>query len=152
MKTLTQKAQKADIRPEDTSHAALIHLSALSSYIGMPMGSILGPLIFWLIWRDQSSFIDEHGKEALNFNISILLYQILIVLIGIIMFIGSLTGVAVTEGENLLPLLLTLPGVWLLAGGLGLLAIVRLVLIIVAAVKAGNGEIYHYPLSLRLIK
>ncbi len=154
METLTpvETPKKPTVSPQDGSHAAIIHISALSNYIGVPFGSILGPLIFWLIWRDESKFVDENGKESLNFNLSMLIYQFIIIIVGIVIFISSITGLAVSEGEDPFLALLAIPGIWLFVGGLGLISLIRLILVIVAAIKAHSGEVYHYPLSLRLIK
>jgi len=154
METLTPLNEKTQgLSPEDTTQAPIIHLSALSKYI-IPLGSILGPLLFWLIWRDRSKFVDYHGKEALNFNISILIYKVLIVIIGLIMFFSPLmAGLSQLEdGGNPFALFLSIPGLVLFASGFGLLELIWLILIIVAAIKAGNGEYYKYPLTLRLIK
>ncbi len=88
METLSNVSQTP--RPEETSHAAIIHLSALSSLISVPFGTILGTLITWLIWRDQSRFDDENGKEALNFNISMVIFKIIVIIIGLILFLSPL--------------------------------------------------------------
>jgi len=154
METLTplENESKQNIRPEDTSHAAIIHLSSFASFIGIPFGSVLGPLITWLIWRDQSSFVDYHSKEALNFNLSILLYEIAAVILGLILFLSPILTMAATDGENPVGVLLSIPGLWLFITGIGLIQIFRIVAIIIAAVKAGNGEYFKYPLSIRFIK
>ncbi len=154
METLTDLTQKSNnhIKPEDTSHAAIIHLSSFASFIGIPFGSILGPLITWLIWREQSSFVDYHGKEALNFNLSIFLYQIAAVILGMILFLSPILSMAATGGENPIGIILSIPGLWIFISGIGLLQIFRIVAIIIAAVKAGNGEYFKYPLSIRFIK
>ena len=60
-----------------TTWAMLCHLSALSTYIGVPFGHIILPLIIWLIKKDASPFIDEQGKESLNFQISMTIYGII---------------------------------------------------------------------------
>jgi len=154
METLTPlNEKKQNVSPEDTTQAPIIHLSALSKYV-IPLGSILGPLLFWLIWRDKSKFIDYHGKEALNFNISVLIYKILIVVVGLIMFFSPLVAGLhqIDEGGNPFALFFSIPGLVLFASGLGLLELLWLILIIVAAIKAGNGEYYKYPFTLRLIK
>ena len=52
----------------------LCHLSALSVFIGIPFGNILGPLIVWLLKREEDPFIDEQGRESLNFQISMSIY------------------------------------------------------------------------------
>jgi len=150
METLT-KIEQNDNR-QDTTYAAIMHLSALSSYIGVPFGSILGPLITWLIWRNESSFVDENGKEALNFNLSLMLYQIVAVILIFIFSIGSIVGLASTPEPEILPLILALPAFWLFIGFISLVSIIRLVLVIIAAVKASNGEIFRYPLTIRIIK
>lgn len=100
------------------------HLSALAGFI-IPFGNIIGPLIVWLIKKDESPFVDDQGKESLNFQISITIYCIVAAI-----------------------LILIIIGIFLLIG-LGILA---LVLIIMAAVKANSGEKFRYPLTIRLIR
>jgi uncharacterized Tic20 family protein len=104
--------------------AMFCHLSAFAGTI-IPFGSILGPLIIWSIKKDEYPTIDPHGKEAVNFNISIAIYMIIsaifiIIVIGIFMLIA----------------------LW----------IFQTVLIIMASIKANNGESFEYPLSIRFIK
>ena len=101
----------------------LAHISALSGFI-IPFGSILGPLIIWLIKRDEMSFVNDQAKEALNFNISMTIYAIVA---GVLIFVAI--------GIVLLPVVL----------------IAWLVLTIMAAVKANEGVAYRYPLTLRLV-
>ncbi len=100
------------------------HLSALAGFVVPALGHVFGPLIVWLIKRGDSPEIDAHGKEALNFQISMLLYNIV-------------AGV----------LCLVLIGFVLLA----VLHILNVVFVIIAAIKASEGEMYRYPLTLRLI-
>ncbi len=150
METLTKTSQQP--QSHETSHAAIIHISALSSYIGVPFGSILGPLITWMIWRDESHFTDINGKEALNFNLSMLLYQVVAIVIGVILFITPLLSMGISDNPNPLAMLLSIPGLWIFIGGLSLLTIFRIVVIIIAAIKASNGELFHYPLSIKFIK
>jgi uncharacterized protein len=104
--------------------AMLCHLGALAGYI-IPMGNIIGPLVFWLIKRNDYPFVDEQGKEALNFQITVLMAAVVCFLL---MFV--LIGI---------PLLIAL-------------GITDLVLVIIAAIKANNGEHYRYPFAIRLIK
>ncbi|HWB12557.1 MAG TPA: DUF4870 domain-containing protein [Pirellulales bacterium] len=102
----------------------LCHLSALSMYVS-GIGFIVGPLIVWLVKKDDHPFIDDQGKESLNFEISILIYYI-VSTIAIFCVIG-------------IPLLV-------------ILHFFHIVMIIVAAVRANGGETYRYPLTIRLIK
>ena len=104
--------------------AMFCHLSALASFI-IPLGSILGPLVIWSIKKEQYPSIDEHGKEALNFQISLAIYMIVSAI-----------------------LILIVVGVFLLIA----LYIFRLVMIIMASIKANNGEEFKYPLSIQFIK
>ena len=154
MKTLTpieEEQQQYQESPQH-SHAALIHLSSLVNYLGVPFGSVVGPLITWAIWRDEGKFTDENGKEALNFNLSIMLYQVLAVIIGLFLFLSPILATASSGTDNPIGLILSIPGLGLFIGGIGFISIFRLIAVIVAAVKAGNGEIFHYPLSIRFIK
>jgi uncharacterized protein len=106
------------------------HLSALA---GIVVGGLiwLGPLIVYLVKKDAHPYIREHAREALNFNLSIFLY---LLVGGIITFFLVLFLVG----------LLLIP-IWFA------LAIAWLVLTIVGAVKASNGEQYRYPLTIRFL-
>ena len=102
----------------------LCHLAALAGFL-MPFGSIVGPLIIWLIKKDEFPFVDEQGKESLNFQISVAIYGIVSAIL-IIVFIGIILLVA--------------------------LIIADVVLVVVASIKTNKGESYRYPLTIRLIK
>jgi uncharacterized Tic20 family protein len=103
----------------------LCHLSALAGFVGVPFGHILGPLVVWLVKKDEYAFVDDQGKEALNFQISILIYTVVSAFL-ILMCLGIVLLV--------------------------LVQLFNFVMIIVASIKASNGEKFRYPLTLRLIK
>jgi uncharacterized Tic20 family protein len=115
---------------DDRLWAMLAHISGL---VAGALGGMtfLGPLIVWLIKKDQSRFVDYHGKEALNFQLNVLIYSLILVAISI-----------ATCGM----------GVWVTAPLLGVLGIYVTVISIVAGVKANSGEYYRYPATFRLIK
>ncbi|OGU58814.1 MAG: orotate phosphoribosyltransferase [Ignavibacteria bacterium RBG_13_36_8] len=101
----------------------LCHISAFAGFV-IPFGHILGPLIIWMIKKEEYAFVDEQGKEALNFQISVTIYAIcaavlIIILIGIPLLIG--------------------------------LMILDFVSVIVAAIKANDGVHYKYPLNMKII-
>lgn len=104
--------------------AALAHLSALASYL-IPFGNFAGPLIVWWLKKDAMPFVDDQGKEALNFQITLLIIAAV---------------VAVT---------LCTPIGFVLAP---LLAVYAVVMSIIAGVKASQGIVFRYPLTLRLVK
>ena len=101
----------------------LSHLSALSGLI-TGIGFFLGPLLVWLLKKDDHPFIDEQGKEAVNFQITM----------HIAMFIGGVLAVLIIG----IPILFVV-------------GLVMVVLPIVAAIKANEGEHYRYPLIWRVI-
>ncbi len=103
----------------------LCHLTALSVYIGIPFGNMLGPLIIWLIKKEEFPFVDEQGRESLNFQISMTIYGIVAGLLCLI-FIGFIL--------------------------LAVLVVADIVFVIIASVKASEGVSYKYPLTIRLIK
>ncbi len=103
----------------------LCHASALIGFVVPGAGHLLAPLFVWLIKRRESSDVDAHGKESLNFQISMLIYSII-------------SGI----------LCLILIGFALLA----ILHVLNVVLVIIASIKASEGQLYRYPLTLRLIK
>jgi uncharacterized Tic20 family protein len=107
----------------DRTWDVLCHISALAGFV-VPFGNILGPLILWLIKRQELPSVDAHGKEALNFQISVTIYM----------------AVAAV-------LMLVIIGFFLMIG----IAVAAIVLVVIAAVKASNGELYRYPLTIRLV-
>ena len=100
------------------------HLSAFAGYF-FPFGGIIGPIICWISRRDESEWVNANGKASLNFQISILLYTILVIPLCFI-----IVGI---------PLLITL-------------VILDIVCIIVASIRAAKGEVYKYPLSIPFIQ
>jgi uncharacterized protein len=107
----------------------------LSAFVGAWVFlAFLGPLVVWLLGRERHGFIDHHAKEALNFNLTFLLVTVVGGVIGVV-------GAVLTLG---LGLFILLP----LAAAI---AIGWIVLTIVAAVKAWDGEGYRYPLTIRFI-
>lgn len=119
--TTSAAAPTSQISNDARNWATLSHLSAYVAFLGIP--SLVGPLVIWLLKRDDP-YVDYHAKEALNFNISFLIYGI-VATFSIIFLVGLL----------LLPVVLVS---WF-------------VLVIVAAVKASSGEYYRYPMTLRFI-
>jgi uncharacterized protein len=110
---------------QDRTWAMFCHLTSLSVCIGIPFGNIIGPLVVWLIKKDEFAIVDEHGRESLNFQISLSIYSIISFFL-CFAFIGFL----------LLPAIL----------------IAGLVFVIIASLKANKGEPYRYPLTIRFIK
>jgi uncharacterized protein len=115
---------------EDRQWGMFAHLSALAGLLVGGWGIFIGPLIIWLVKKDQSSFIGDQAKEALNFNITVGIAGLALVLL-----------TAITFGIGII---LTLP-----VGGA--LFVAWLVFTIIAGVKANEGVLYRYPFTLRLI-
>ena len=126
----------------DNNTAFLIHLSAFFGYV-IPFGAIVGPLVIWEINKDKSEFVNENGKQAINFNLSYLLYTFLLGLSVVPFILRSV----LSEFHHLDPF-----GIITAGSLIGVLAIVKFVLIILAAVSANQGEVYHYPLTIKFIK
>lgn len=121
---------------EERQWALFAHLSALvggivtSGWAGS-LGCFIGPLIIWLVKKDTMPFVNDQGKEALNFNITVgIIFLALFLLTIVTLGIGALIT---------LPLMVIVGIAWL-------------VFTIIAAIKANSGEAYRYPLTLRLIK
>ncbi len=126
----------------DNNNAFLLHLSAFFGYI-FPFGAVVGPLVIWEMNKRKSDFIDRNGKEAINFNLSYLLYTFVLGL--------SIVPFVIRTVMNDLHHL-DLFGIISVGSIIGVLAIVKFVLIIIAASKANQGEVYNYPLTIKFIK
>ena len=110
------------LSPQVRNWAVGAHLSAfIGAWVAL---AFLGPLAVWLMKRDEHPFVAMHAREALNFNLSVLLYIVVAGLLSLLL-IG-------------IPLLIAVGIAWF-------------VLTIVAAVKASNGEEYHYPFAIRFV-
>ncbi|MEM9056368.1 MAG: DUF4870 domain-containing protein [Pseudomonadota bacterium] len=120
---MTTNTQLDGLSKDERTWGMLSHLSALAGFI-IPFGSVIGPLVVWLMKREEMPFVADQGKEALNFQITMLL--------------ASLAA---------LVLVLILVGILLLFA----LMIFNLVITIVAAVRANDGVRYRYPFALRLV-
>jgi uncharacterized protein len=112
------------ISETERNWAMLCHLSAFSGFF-FPFGGIIGPLICWLSKRDDSAWVNVNGRNSLNFQLSMLLYIILILPLVIIII-----------GIPIIIILLTLNAICM----------------IIASVKAAKGEIFRYPLSIPFIQ
>jgi len=110
-----------EVSAQSRNLAALSHLSAFITFVGIP--SLVGPLVMWLLNRDDP-FVEQQAKDALNFNISFVLYGV-VAAFAIILLVGLIA----------LPVVLV---TWF-------------VLVILAAVKAANGENYRYPFTIRFV-
>lgn len=113
-----------EVPPAQRQWAAIAHLASFTVYL-TGIGFIIGPLVVWIIKKNEMEFVDDQGKEAINFNISVFIYAIV-------------SGI----------LALVLIGFLLLFA----LGIFHLIMVIVAAINANNGMRYRYPLTIRFIK
>lgn len=112
-----------NVPEQERSLGMLCHLIALVGMV-IPFGNIVGPLVVWLVAKEGKPFVDEQGKEALNFNITV--------------------GIA---GLICAVLTLIVIGIFLLF----LLWVVWLVFMIIASIKAYQGEHYRYPVTFRFV-
>ena len=139
--------------------ATFIHLSTFSRFL-IPFGNFIGPIILWLTNKDKSSFVDSHGKQAINFQISVFLYAIILGTLTIPFFIFNLfNGLDFIDWNGFHDFHISIgkPSPLLyVGGGLGFIAIVgfilELVFIIKASLKARDGEYFKYPLTINFIK
>jgi len=108
----------------DRTWGMLAHLSSLSGFL-LPFGNLIGPLIIWQVKKNQSAFASESAREALNFNITVLLIaavcsMLIFVLIGFLILVS--------------------------------LGLYWVVLTVIAGVRASEGTAFHYPFTLRIVK
>jgi uncharacterized protein len=117
--------QSLDYSKDARMWAMFCHISALAVFVIPFVGHILGPLLIWILKKEEFPFVDDQGKEALNFQISITIYGIISSIL-IFIVIG-------------IPILIVL----------GLFA---LIMVVIAAISAYDGKAYRYPLTIRIIK
>ena len=109
---------------EDRQLIVITHLSQLVTLV-IGFGSLIIPLILWMSNKDKVYQMDEHGKNILNFQISLLIYSLICIPLILLLGLGIL--------------------------GLIILGIISIVFPIINAIKASHGEIPKYPISLNFI-
>jgi len=137
------------------TNAFLIHISAFAGFI-FPFGQIITPLIAWQTLKDRSLFLDEQGKEAVNFNISYTLYVFVLSLFVGSFFIGnffrnfhSLNDFSSTDFHFNTGEIFSFLSLGSIAG---IVYLIGIALVIIAALKAKEGEKYSYPFTIKFIK
>lgn len=134
--TESQAAESLVQSNEDQQWGVAAHLASLVNLVGIP--SPLGPLVVWLLKRDESSFAAGEAKESLNFALSVWLYGAGFLVVALLSFFGDV-GVGFATA-------LVLFVVWLL------IVLGSLVFSVIGAVQASQGKAYRYPLNIRLVK
>ncbi len=109
---------------EERNWAMLCHLISFSGYL-IPFGNIFGPLLLWLLKREEWPQVDDQGKESLNFQITWTIFFFITIVLCFVMI-----------GLVLLPVVI----------------LVDLILVVIATIKASEGELYRYPLTIRFIQ
>jgi len=109
---------------QEKQWALICHLSGLSGYL-IPFGNVIIPIVIWSMKKEEMPMVDEHGKEVINFQLSMTIWIIISVIL-VFLLVGILLIVV--------------------------LALLQVVLVIVGALKADSGQLYRYPLTIRFIK
>mgnify|MGYP002332331320 FL=1 len=139
----------------ENTNAFLIHISAFAGFV-FPFGSIITPLIVWQTLKDRSQFLDEQGKEAVNFNITYSLYMFILSLAIVPFFIRNLfngwNNHSYGFDWNFDLGFGSLFGIIGFASFAGIIGLIKIALIILASIKANKGENYRYPLTIKFVK
>ncbi len=117
--------QQSSLPKDERMWGMLCHLSALLSFVLPVAGGLIGPLIVYLLKKEEYPFVNDQGKESINFQISIMIYAFISFILTLVV-IGILLAIAV--------------------------GIFWLVCVIIGAIKANEGISYRYPLTIRFFK
>ena len=137
---------------EARNWAMLCHITALSLFICVPFGNVFGPLIVWMIKGKQSPLVDDQGKEAVNFGITMTIFYAVLT-VGVFLWIGlpvllmvlnqmivnqSIAGLFAVGASTLIAFLI--------------FPVLHFFLIVVGAIRAANGEYHRYPFTIRFLR
>lgn len=148
--------------------SALIHASTFSKFF-IPFGNFILPLVLWTANKKEYDFVDHNGKQALNFQISILLYSIILGIISVPFFVGFLPDIfdfghfGFDHLNNFNNLNIRIDsddfrfGKWLIPVGIaglmqGALFVVNIVYTILATIRTNEGQTFNYPITINFIK
>jgi uncharacterized Tic20 family protein len=120
----SRSSPQALSQKEERQWAMFSHLGTFSAFF-IPFGNIIVPLVIWQVKKGESSFVVQHSKESLNFQISLMIYYfaatlLVLIVIGFLLFIG--------------------------------LFLFNIIIVIIAGIKASEGENYRYPVTIRFFK
>ncbi|TPN85205.1 DUF4870 domain-containing protein [Aquimarina algicola] len=148
----------------NTNHkniATFIHLGVFSKYF-IPFGNYIIPILLWTTNKEKSDFINTHGKEAINFQLSVLLYSIILGVFSFPFFVFNIFGDTsffnLFQFDNININISNPVGFGTLIGAsfVGVVALIgfflEIMFIITASLKANKGEYYKYPLNITFIK
>ncbi|MBU2547004.1 MAG: DUF4870 domain-containing protein [Proteobacteria bacterium] len=122
---MNQAQDRIESDRRSQTYGMLCHLLALSGYVGIPFGNVIGPLVIWLLKKNEDPFVDDQGKESLNFQISMLIYA----------FVAA-------------PLVLVVVGAFILIA----LGVFGFIMVVIASIRANDGIAYRYPVTIRFLK
>lgn len=111
-------------RKEERLWAMLCHFGIFAGHF-IPLGNIIAPLVIWLLKKNDSEYVDYHGKESLNFQLTVLIYLVISIILAFVL-IGFVLAI----------------GLWVFS----------LVFVVIAGIRASEGVWYRYPLTIRFIK
>jgi uncharacterized protein len=148
--------------PTEKNTATFTHLSALTQYF-IPFGNYIFPILIWSSKKDKSEFVDHNGKQVLNFQLSLLLYSLVLIMIAVpiflITFLKNIPFEALINDHDIVLRNFSFEdNIGMLTVGLvavlifGLLKIAEFFLIIYASIKTSNGEKYNYPITIPFLK
>jgi uncharacterized Tic20 family protein len=122
------------ITQNDKNYSSITHLSSFAGWI-FPLGNVIAPLVLWAARKNESAYIDTHGKAVVNFQLSLMLYSFLLALL-------------------IIPVTIFTLGLGLIAIILGIIPVIILIIVSVisASIKATHGEYYQYPFTIEFIK
>ena len=144
------------------STAALINLSTLTQYF-IPFGNFIFPIVIWSTARDKSEYVNEQGKQTINFQLSLFLYTFILALIAIpivaISFFNNVSFNAIINDDDVFfdnfdfsnmtgVLTIAISAICLFI----FMKIAEFFLIIYASVKTSNGDNFKYPFTIAFIK
>jgi len=136
MNDMNSNLPSFELTADERNWAAIAHLSALVNLVGIP--SPIGPLLVWLLKKNESAFIAQEAKASLNFALSVWLYGAAFLILAVLGFLGSInTGFVLS---------LVLLIVWLV------IVLLNMIFSVVGAIKASNGVVYDYPFAINLVK
>ncbi len=112
-----------EIPKEERGLAMMCHLLSLTGFV-IPFGTIIGPLVIWLVKKDESPAVDVAGRESLNFQLTLLIFYVIAF---VLLFLAI--------GVCLLPVI----------------AVLHIVFVIIATIKVNDGVQYRYPMTIRML-